>query len=265
MYIVGKEKMSKREEKKLIKYINKKKNECGCLVLSKTLKSNNFFVSSCEIPIAQGRWLFKFLLIQILEYICAKQGNKMENLKIALVTDLNDDLITYYIEQLSTKVKTLKIVTSHRERFHNVEEKLYYNQGIVLEISNNRRKALNEVDIIFNFGLEESKFNKYKLSEKSIIINFKEKIEIKTKRFSGINANFLEINLNNRIINKLQWTKEFDLVDIYESYLYRRDTIYNIQQDIIKDNVHIKNLLGNKGVISEKEYKNILDKSYDLA
>lgn len=237
----------------------------GCLVLSKYLKNDEEIYRKTEIPIADGRWLFKFLVMQILEYISKCQDISIDKFKIALVTDNNDDLITYYIEELCNKTKKLKIITGHREKFHNLEEMLYYHDGVVLEISNNKRKALQDIDIIFNFGLEEDKINKYKISEKSIIINLKEKIQIKSKRFSGININYYQIDFNNRLIENLEWTKEFEKEDLYESYIYRKGNIIDIAKDIIKDNLEIKSLIGNKGSISEKEYQNILDKSYDLA
>lgn len=234
-------------------------------MLSKKIKNDDEIKNNTKIPIADGRWLFKFLVLQILEYISKCQDISIDKFKIALVTDNNDDLITYYIEELSSRTKKLKIVTAHREKFHNLEEKLYYNNGVVLEISNNRRKALQDIDIIFNFGLEEDKINKYKISEKSIIINLKEQIQIKSKRFSGININYYQIDFRNRLIENLEWTKEFEKEDLYESYIYRKGSILDIIKDIRKDNLEIKSLIGNKGEISIKEYKNILDKSCDLA
>ena len=39
----------------------------------------------------------------------------------------------------------------------------------------------------------------------------------------------------------------------------------NIEKDILKDKVIIESLIGNNGEISEKEYKNILDKTRYLA
>ena len=39
----------------------------------------------------------------------------------------------------------------------------------------------------------------------------------------------------------------------------------SIEQNIIKDKVIIKSLIGIKGKIKEEEYKNILDKTYYLA
>ena len=63
----------------------------------------------------------------------------------------------------------------------------------------------------------------------------------------------------------LDWAKNFEKAEIYESYLYRNDKIENIEKDIIKDKVIIKSLIGSNGKIKEKEYENILDKTYYLA
>ena len=66
-------------------------------------------------------------------------------------------------------------------------------------------------------------------------------------------------------MNILDWTEGFEKNEIYESYLYRNDKIESIEQNIIKDKVIIKSLIGIKGKIKEEEYKNILDKTYYLA
>ncbi len=260
--------MTKIRQELLIRYINRKKQKANCIVIGKRLKENEEFmerINGVELPIANGRWLFKFLIIQILEYICKCQEVGLKNQRIAIITSENNDLITYYIKELTKKSKKIKIITSHREKFHNLEEELYYNEGIVLEISNNRRRALQDIDIIFNFDLDEDKLNKYKFPYSAIVINLRKKINIKEKRFSGININFYDIDFNNRVMDMLEWINEFDKTELYESYIYKNDKIENIERIIIEDNVMIKSLIGNNGEISSKEYKNILDKSSYLA
>lgn len=268
IYIYGQDKESKLKQKRLLRYINRKKKDCICIVLSKKIKQDAELIEKIEdigIPISDGRWLFKFLVIQILEYISKCQNIDIGELRIALVTNENNELISYYIEELTKRSNKIKIITNHREKFHIIEEKLYYNKGIVLEISNNKRKALQDVDVIFNFNFEEEKLNRYKLNDNAILINLKEKVNIDSKRFSGINIHSYEIDFENRLINILDWIKDFEKTEIYESYLYRNDKIESIEQDITKDKVIIKGLIGGKGKIKEQEYKNILDKTYYLA
>lgn len=268
LYISGQGKKSKIKKRILLRYIRKKKKECICIVVGKELKKDIELIEKIEnigIPISDGRWLFKFLVIQILEYISSCQKVDIKELKVALVTNENSELISYYIDELTKKSNKIKIITNHREKFHIIEEKLYYSKGIVLEISNNKRKGLQDVDVIFNFNFEEEILNKYKIDDKAILVNLKEKINVNSKRFSGINIHSYEIDFKNRFIGILDWTKNFEKAEIYESYLYRNDKIETIEEDIKKDQVIIKNLIGSNGKIKEKEYENILDKTYYLA
>ena len=268
IYISGQGKKSKIKQKLLLRYINRKKKNCACIVIGKDLKQDVELIEkieSIQIPISDGRWLFKFLVVQILEYISTCQNINIKELKVALVTNENNDLISYYIRELTEKSNKIKIITNHREKFHIIEEELYYNKGIVLEISNNKRKGLQDVDVIFNFDFEEDKINRYKLNDNAILINFKEKVNINSKRFSGVNIHSYEIDFENRIMSLFGWIKNFENTELYESYLYRNDKIANIEQDIINDKVIIKSLIGIKGRIKQEEYKNILDKTYYLA
>lgn len=268
LYISGQDKMSKIRQILLLKYIKIKKKQCSCIVIGKKLKQNNKFIEKVDkigIPISDGKWLFKFLVIQIIEYISKCQHINMNKIKIGFATNESNDLIAYYIDELTKKSNKLKIITEYRKKFHNIEETLYYEKGIVLEISSNKRKGLQDVDIIFNFDFSEDILNKYKISEKAIIINFKEKINITAKRFSGININSYKIDFNNIIMNMLEWTKKFEETELYESYIYRNDRVENIEKDILKDKVIIKSLIGNNGEISKKEYQNVLDKTCYLS
>lgn len=268
IYIYGQDKRSKIRQKLLLRYINRKKKDCNCIVIGKKLRENIELIEKIEdigIPISDGRWLFKLLVLQILEYISNCQNISISELRVALVTNENNDLITYYIEELTKRSNKIKIITNHREKFYITEEKLYYNKGIVLEISNNKRKALQDVDVIFNFNFEEDQLNRYKLNDNAILINLKEKVNVNSKRFSGINIHSYEIDFENRLMNILDWTGNFEKTEIYESYLYRNGKIESIEHDIMKDKVIIKYLIGSKGKIKEEEYKNILDKTYYLA
>lgn len=268
IYINGQGRKSKLRQKLLLRYINKKKKKCSCIVIGNKLKEDSNFIeeiNNIEIPICDGRWLFKFLVIQILEYISNCQNISIDKQKIALLTNENTDLITYYIKELTKKSNKLKIITAHREKFYNIERKLYYENGIVIEISNNKRKGLQDAHIIFNFDFSEDTLNKYNIGENAIIINLRGKVEITSKRFSGINVNFYEIDFENKTMDMLEWAKDFEKRELYESYIYRNDKIENIQNDILNDKVVIKGLIGNKGKIPEKEYENILDKKCYLA
>lgn len=261
---ISNESLSARKVKKIIK----KQGKDACFfVLTKNVKQNKKIIkviNKLELPICDGRWLFKYLVVQVLEYIEKQQKKKMEEQNLAFVIDSYNEIVEFYIKYLTNKVKSLKIITEKRNKFKQIENEMFQNDGTVLTISNNKRKALKNIDIIINFEYSEEKINKFAIKDNAIIINLKEKITIISKRYRGININSYDICFSNRYLEMLEWIKKFENKEIYESYIYGKQNIYNIEKQMIKDNVEIKELIGNRGKISKEEYQNVLDKSIYL-
>lgn len=258
---ISNESLSARKVKKIIK----KQGKDACFfVLTKKVKQNKKIIkviNKLELPICDGRWLFKYLVVQVLEYIEKQQKKKMEEQNLAFMIDSYNEIVEFYIKYLTNKVKSLKIITEKRNKFKQIENEMFQNDGTVLTISNNKRKALKNIDIIINFEYSEEKINKFAIKDNAIIINLKEKITIISKRYRGININSYDICFSNRYLEMLEWIKKFENKEIYESYIYGKQNIYNIETEMIKDNVEITELIGNRGKISREEYQNILDKS----
>lgn len=261
---ISNESLSARKVKKIIK----KQGKDACFfVLTKNVKQNKKIIkviNKLELPICDGRWLFKYLVVQVLEYIEKQQKKKMEEQNLAFMIDSYNEIVEFYIKYLTNKVKSLKIITEKRNKFKQIENEMFQNDGTVLTISNNKRKALKNIDIIINFEYSEEKINKFAIKDNAIIINLKEKITIISKRYRGININSYDICFSNRYLEMLEWIKKFENKEIYESYIYGKQNIYNIEKQMIKDNVEIKELIGNRGKISKEEYQNVLDKSIYL-
>lgn len=261
---ISNESLSARKVKKIIK----KQGKDACFfVLTKNVKQNKKIIkviNKLELPICDGRWLFKYLVVQVLEYIEKQQKKKMEEQNLAFMIDSYNEIVEFYIKYLTNKVKSLKIITEKRNKFKQIENEMFQNDGTVLTISNNKRKALKNIDIIINFEYSEEKINKFAIKDNAIIINLKEKITIISKRYRGININSYDICFSNRYLEMLEWIKKFENKEIYESYIYGKQNIYNIEKQMIKDNVEITELIGNRGKISKEEYQNILDKSIYL-
>lgn len=261
---ISNESLSARKVKKIIK----KQGKDACFfVLTKNVKQNKKIIkviNKLELPICDGRWLFKYLVVQVLEYIEKQQKKKIEEQNLAFMIDSYNEIVEFYIKYLTNKVKSLKIITEKRNKFKQIENEMFQNDGTVLTISNNKRKALKNIDIIINFEYSEEKINKFAIKDNAIIINLKEKITIISKRYRGININSYDICFSNRYLEMLEWIKKFENKEIYESYIYGKQNIYNIEKQMIKDNVEIKELIGNRGKISKEEYQNVLDKSIYL-
>ncbi len=252
---------------RLKKNIRRKRN-IGMIVVSKNLKSNPEFmnnIKALEIPIVDGRWLFKFLVIHIIEYISNCQDNSIRELKIAFTIDSYNSLVLYYIKKLARSVKSLMIITNQKWRYEDIQDELFNEDGTVLIVANNKRKSLKNIDIVINFDFDHDRLNSFIINDDAIIVNLKERIDIVAKRFRGININYYEISFKNRVFEMLEWIKYFQDNDVYESYLYQNTSIENIMSIINNDKIRIKSLIGNNGKIPEKEYKIILDKNTKLA
>lgn len=84
-----------------------------------------------------------------------------------------------------------------------------------------------------------------------IIVNVNKEIRKNKKSFSGININGYNINIPKRYARE-----GFDDNEMYESVLFCKTQFQNILNKLEEDNIKIISLIGNNGVIDEKEYEN---------
>ena len=245
----------KSKNKKIVeKYINKlvfklkKIIKNDFVVLSKSITSNKKFVEELEknnINIYNGKWLYKYILKEIVEYILKEKKEIKENTEISFLVNYIDDVVIENIKIFAKEYKRINIVTNHIERFRRIEEDLYNENGIIITISNNKRKSLAKLKIIINMDFPNELINKYNIYEKAIIINLEDKIKINKKRFSGIIINDYTIELN----EEFDIIDEYDKKEVFESLIYRKDNFFNIRKDIEKNGLCISEVFGNNGII----------------
>lgn len=261
IYIEDLKKISKHEIKKTIRKINKKrKKENIKLVLSKKLSSVEELKDKlCEnnLEILDGRWLFNYLIYDALDYISHCQNKKLDKQNVCILANDNNESTINNIYRIAQCVKNLKIVTKNIRKFMHLEQELYNNYGIAIQISNNAKKSLLHADMIVNVDFSQKILNNYSINPNAIIINIKEKINIESKRFQGININYYKIEYNKEILNNIINKEQYDMNILYESYIYRKDTYESIKKQLKKDNVRILTLIGNNGEIYEEEYLKI--------
>lgn len=211
-----------------------------------------------NINILNGRWIFNYLIIDVLEYIIKVKEVSLENQEVTLlVNDLNETAISN-IYQIASKVKRLNIVSNNISNLKNIENKLYNEQGIMITVSNNKRKSLAKSKIILNLDFPEEIINKFNINKNAILINIAEKVKINSKSFNGININYYDIEISNNIMKKFidnNVYENYDKTILYESMLYGKNMYHNIIEKLKKDKVEIKGVIGNNGIINEKELK----------
>lgn len=256
------EKYQEKLAKKIAKRLYDKPNQN--LVLSNDLElpifKNYLYSQNCNI--LDGRWLFRYLLPQVIDYIAEKQEKEAQTIEVSIMINDNSESCLKTIIDIAQKVKMLNIVTNEIEKFKRVEEYLYETKGIIVRITNNRKKALLKSNIIFNIDFPEELVNQYIIPKKASIVNVSDKIAILSKRFSGINSNYYKISLPEKY---KKWFEEYNIYHdfeesiLYESMLYKKGSYESIVKEIWENESKITCLVGNNGEIREDEFLNLIN------
>ena len=246
-----KRKKNEKIQKRTIDILNK--TNCRKVVLSKKLKDEKEFINylySNNLDIVDARFLFTILAQEVLEYIIEKACIDKEKLKIGiLVNDINFITLAN-IRKIANENKSITIVTRHSARLKKLQNDLYEKEGIILTVTNNKRKALFNTNIILNFDFPEEVVNKFTIYEKAVIINFTNRVKIYKKRFNGININDYEIEVKESKLKELvgydeELIKRNYIKDIYEANLYKNQSFETLKKTLQDDKVKIKYLCGN--------------------
>ena len=241
------EKLAQKTKKVLEKNSTSQK-----VVLSKEIQKENLYINYLNtygLKIQDGRWLFEILITDIIEYIINKKKLEKTKLKISILINDITEFEIENIKELAKKYKNLNIVTNHIEKLRKIEKELLEKEGIMITVTNNRKKSLVKSDIIYNVDFPEETLNKYVINDEAIIINLHGKIKIKKKRFNGLIVNNYEIDLREDKKDEQMLSKKYYMRDIYQAELYQKQGFNNLKEKIKKDNVKISKLFLNNGEI----------------
>ena len=182
-------------------------------------------------------------------FIAMLKNMKKEEVSISiLVNDINDNILEN-IKEIVKEYKKINIVTNHIEKFKKIEKQILEKEGIMLVISNNRRKSLLKSKIILNIDFPTELINKYQIYEEAIIVNLKGNVKIEKKRFNGININDYEICFKYEDEFDFEKKEKYNKKDIYEAKIIKKQPYKFIMKRIDEDQVKIIELVGNKSTI----------------
>ena len=174
VYIKPDKKLTDRKIKKIAKKLGRKNKSNEQLVVIPNELLNNLElineIQSYNVQVLNGRWLFKFLLFDIIEYLSKKLNKKQETLNIAILVINIDDVIIKQLIQIAEVVKNLKVITKYKSRLSYVEQKLYDTYGIAIQVTNNKDKAITNDDIIINIDLDEIQLKEYNGFNDNIVV-----------------------------------------------------------------------------------------------
>lgn len=194
---VNLEKASLKTKIKVVKKIKKilEKSKTRKVCVEKKIKKDLQFVNllySNNISMCTPKWIFKEKTDEIISEVLGKQ--KREESEIFICVNEVDSQVEKYIYKFAKEFKEINIVTNHIGKFKKIEEKLFQEEGILINLSNNRRKSLAKANLILNVDFPKEILNEFSIHDNSTIINWEEGLKIKKKRFCG--KIIEEINLN---------------------------------------------------------------------
>lgn len=210
------------------------------------LKSNQVMKVTKEI-------LNKYLIQEVIEFVCNSKEEKIQYQEISFLINKNNIITNLIINNIAKIVKNVNVITTNQNQFRTLENRLYNNDGIVLNLTNNYKKSLMNSNVIINFDFSQEQINRYDIPKYACIIDFsKNNININKKSFEGLNIGNFKYSVNKNIDNNK--FKSFDKEDFYSSLLVKNSNQENILNRVKKDNVRIIELYGKNGVIRKKEF-----------
>lgn len=142
-------------------------NEYKNIVISNELKKNAIIMDKLQgLNILNGRWLFNYLIFDVINYILSKKNKEIEKAEISILVNKTTDNNIQNILNIAQNAKILNIVTENIAIFKQIEEKLYEEQGIMIRVTNNKKRSLLKSDIIINLDFSEEELAKYYLPSK---------------------------------------------------------------------------------------------------
>lgn len=248
VYVKKERLLSKWKIRRIAKKLEKQsKKEDIVVFLSKKQLENYELICEIEskgIKVLDGRWLFKFLLLDILEDISKTQGKPTEIMNVAIVVNNPDSIILSEITEIAQVVKSLKIVSKNISRFSHIEERLYLEFGIAIQVTNNKDKAISNSDVIID--IDEYYIEQYNICRDGVLVDISGVLEGIEESFAGKIINWYEVEYNEDILEELEDKDGFDKNIFYESLIYRKDTYQHIRKQLDFDKVKISKLYYNK-------------------
>ena len=243
--------MLKKISRQIKKYA--KQNEIKELIFEENLdfikeKFNEYYIS-------KGKMIMKNNVLNIFQYIFRinKSNINLENAYI-LVNEYNKQN-TYIINELVENFKTVNIITENIRKYRKLEN-YWYEEGVLITVSNNKRKSLKNAKYIVNIDFDKNKIMMYNINLSSIIINVSDEDIVLKSNFNGVLINNIELQIDK---NKEDFVNEFYgninkkifLEAIIKKNIKKLEYIKKINQEY---GVKIEELTGVRGKLENNEF-----------
>lgn len=262
------EELSKQSEKNINNACKKihrllEKLGVGGLVLENRLNKiptvDSYFNSLDVFHIFKGEKTISIYMMEILKYICSLLRTKLNNVRLGvIVDDVNDEQINF-IKKVSREIRFLSILSYNTENLIPVNESIYLETGLAIEVGSNARNTLKDCSILINFSTDEKLIASAKLPEQAVIVNCGREISI--RNFKGIIINDICFS-NSKIPMKYQsWALQSSFCEAVISQ--KRNMLGQSNKDIQDYSVEnikkigyrISGFIGINGKIQKSEFE----------
>ena len=266
----SKEENAPKNLKKCIPKIKRlmQKYQISTIVLSDEIRQNKEFLEYFQnnrimeknVNILDGKEIMPYIIKEIIEYILNLQNKdiKFEDLYIMLKQDKTE--YKENIAFLSQFFKTINIITPNLKSYQNLANKLMEKYGVILTVTNNKKKSLRKAKWIVNFDMTAEEIKKYTIYQKSTIIYLGRNGIYEGNAFEGIHICKAGIDISEEIkhnFRKQFLLSQFSVTVLYESILINKISFNAVRDQMTKDRLKITNLYGIRGVLSEEEVKKL--------
>lgn len=252
----------KKIKEKLARII--KKLGIDAVVFSKELEGDfkNDICEMINIKVVNGKKLMEFMEYDIVKYVLDKQNADTKKEDIYIVFKRDSNLNLDFLKRFLENFRLVNIVTNDVDKLKNIQDNLLDNEGILISVSNNKRKALKRAKYILNINLTKEELEKYRINREAIIVNIGENVKYDEPCFDGVNINYFKISCPDEYLERFEQVgSQFDLAQMYESILLQdrvdKTKLEAVYSRIKEDNIKIVELIGNNGPISDQELQKI--------
>lgn len=251
---IGQEEIKAKKAEKLAQKTVKilEKTNSKKIVLSKQISKQEEYVNflhSYGAKIIEGKWLFKALTLKVLDYIVEKKRLKKEELQISILINEIEPNMLENIKEIVKQYKRVNIVTNHFEKFKKIEQQIFDEYGIMITVTNNKKRSLAKSQIILNVDFPKELINKYIIFEEAIVVNLCGNVAISSKRFNGTNIIDYEIDYTSDEEFDCDKNNLYDKKKIYEAQTYTNRTFDYLQKQFLKDKIKIMYLKTSKSIL----------------
>lgn len=215
------------------------------IILSKEIKPYQSYFKGYAI--IDGRKTFFCAIDSILEKIMQKQPMVMQD--IYVLTNRYQEQHINLIKKLTPNVKSMNIITKEIEKYRIVEE-LMQEQGMVISVSNNKRKSLKKARLIINLDFSKEELKEYTIYRNALLITIPQEKVSNLKGFEGIIIQDVEIEWEEK---QIEWIRQNQLENSFRP-LEMKESLK--EGKLQKETIQVTKLYGNNGQINEKELQN---------